>query len=118
MNVSPTNPTVLTIAWKLEGSAKMQVELLPAPRTVPPEGQTAITLPPEASETTYTLQATNPDGSKLSRSFVVQTIPLPKETDKDKPPTLPPIPAIDSPLIPDSGKGSILTPLEVPPRFN
>lgn len=69
-NVSPDRPTVLTIAWKLEGSSKMQVELLPAPGTVPPTGQTAIPLPPEASE------ATNPDGSKLTRSFVVQTIPF------------------------------------------
>jgi len=69
--VSADSPTVLTIDWKLEGSSKMQVELLPAPGTVPAGGQTAIPLPPEASE------ATNPDGSKLTRSFVVQTIPIP-----------------------------------------
>ena len=92
----------------------MQVELLPAPSTVPAGGQTAIPLPPEASETT------NPDGSKLTRSFVVQTIPIPppKETDKDQPPAVPPIPEIDSPLLPDPSKGSILAPAEVPPRRN
>jgi len=119
-NVSADSPTVLTIDWKLEGSSKMQVELLPAPGTVPAGGQTAIPLPPEASETTYTLQATNPDGSKLTRSFVVQTIPIPppKETDKDQPPAVPPIPEIDSPLLPDPSKGSILAPAEVPPRRN
>jgi len=117
-NVSADSPTVLTIAWKLEGSTKMQVELLPAPGTVPPAGQTAIPLPPEASEATYTLQATNPDGSKLTRSFVVQTIPIPPPKEEDKPPAMPPIPEIDSPLIPDPSSGRILAPSEVPPRLN
>ncbi|MEE3717007.1 hypothetical protein V2H45_09645 [Tumidithrix elongata RA019] len=124
-NVTPDIPTILTISWKVEGSAAMKVELLPAPGTVPPVGQAAITLSPQTASENYVLQVTGADGEKVVRSFVVQTIaPLqvPPSADAKTAPPIPPVPEIDSPLVPSDPSGrprsDSLSPSELPPRRN
>ena len=120
-NLNPDIPTILTLAWKVEASAAAKIDLLPAPGNIAAVGQLAIPLSPKSAEVTYTLQVTNPDGQIVMRSFIVQTIaPPPAPKSEETPPiVLPPeVPAIDSPLIPNSANqrsGGTLSPSEVPP---
>jgi hypothetical protein len=125
-NVSPDVPLTMLISWKVEGSANMKVELLPAPGTVPPAGLAAIALSPQTATANYMLQVTGADGEKVVRSFVVQTIaPLqvpPSPDAKPAPPPIPAVPEIDSPLVPSDPSGrprsGSLTPSELPARRN
>jgi hypothetical protein len=125
-NVSPDVPMTMIISWKVEGSANMKVELLPAPGTVNPVGLAVITLSPQTATANYILQVTGADGEKVVRSFVVQTIaPLqvpPSPDAKPAPPPIPAVPEIDSPLVPSDPFGrprnDSLTPSELPARRN
>jgi hypothetical protein len=82
-------PTVLNIAWTVEGGEDLTVELLPAPGNVGASGTVPYPLTPESSGETLTLQASNDAGSQIRRSVKLEVLP---------PPPLPPPPEPIPPL--------------------
>lgn len=71
----------LVIAWTVEGGRNVKVELLPAPGTVPREGEITYRTPQEAGRETVTLQVTDEEGNQQQRSVVIETPSAPRTPD-------------------------------------
>jgi hypothetical protein len=112
------SPFLVTITWNvLDGEA----QLLPAPGVLAPQMPPSLTLPLAVpSQTTLTLQVTNPAGQQVSRTAVIEVLEF-------VPPQLPSAtaggstsgsPASSSPLPPSPPPPDSLerSPLELPPR--
>ncbi|MBK4728852.1 transcriptional regulator [Oxynema sp. CENA135] len=84
--VNGDQPPVVLLSWKVTGDPDLQVQLLPSPGDVPPEGQLAYPLSPQPGSEVITLQASSPTGDPVTRSFVVETLPPPETVAVPPPP--------------------------------
>lgn len=103
--LSPNQPTIVTLSWQVEASQGMQVELLPVPGSVPAQG--SIDYPLSApGQQTLTLRVTNQAGEQITRSIVLEAFvpaiePAPSPpTTMPKPPTSSPTPKPSPPALP------------------
>lgn len=69
-------PPMIRVSWRVQGGAKTQVELTPAPGSVPPVGALNLPLSPQGS-TTLALQVKAPTGEVLTRSVTLEVLNLP-----------------------------------------
>jgi len=108
IELNPNEPTTVTLSWQVEAGPGSQVEILPAPGTVPATGSLEYTLSPESGQHPLTLRIVTPSGEQLTRTILLEPIlpapepPLPPVNPS--PPTTPPSPS-PKPLItplPDS----------------
>jgi hypothetical protein len=67
-------PPALQLSWFVEGSAGTQVQLLPAPGTVPLAANVPLLLAAKPNSVTVTLQVSSPDGQQISRSLTLETL--------------------------------------------
>ena len=139
----PGQEKSLAISWKVIGNKNTKIELLPAPGTVPQQGNIDYSLSSSSTKSTITLQAISESGEKVSRSTIIETVlspilPLgnsksgglpvspslsPKLSDGNqskKNPNLPSvkpsvIPPLINPLVNDPESNS-LPPAELPPQ--
>ncbi len=106
--VNPLKPITVTISWKIEGGKKIQVELLPSPGLVTPEGQIIYPLSPKDGSETIMLQVTNEKGEQISRSAIIET---------SIKPLVPPSPSFPPGVSPsESSDSDSLAPAEFPPK--
>lgn len=71
----------IDIAWEVDGSEGIIVELLPAPGTVPRQGELTYPLSQNPGQETITLQVTNEKGEQHRRSIVIETLAAPSTPD-------------------------------------
>lgn len=124
----------LQVSWRVQGSASTQVELLPAPGSVPLVGSIRLPLSPQGSST-LSLQVKTPSGQVLTRSVMIETYDpkQPAATPAASPPPPPPLPPTppSSAASPNPAPASPppfgapmpslddrLSPSEQPPQFN
>ncbi len=105
--VNPLRPSTVKISWQVEGGKKIQVELLPSPGKVTPQGEIIYPLSPKDGSETITLQVTSDTGEKISRSAIVET---------SIKPLVPPPPSFPSSVSPSSSDSDSLAPVELPPK--
>ncbi|MEB3828977.1 COG1470 family protein [Phormidium sp. CCY1219] len=82
----------LVFSWKVEGGRNIKVELLPAPGTVPREGNLRYPASQQPGSETITLQVTNDRGEQQQRSLTIETLPPPPPPE---PAIVPPTPAVE-----------------------
>lgn len=109
VELDPEKPIILALAWKVEGAKDVQI--LPAPGTVPPEGRIPYPLSKEPGTATLTLQVTDEAGEQISRSVTIETVVPPA------PPEIPLLPSQAMPPLPPglSGGGAAGVPVLPPP---
>jgi hypothetical protein len=123
---------LIQVGWQVQGGATTQVELMPAPGTVPLVGQMGFPLSPQGG-TTISLQVKTPTGAVLTRSVTLEVYD-PNPTDAAaiaaaavkaaiaKPaPGAPGASGADAPAplsSPAATTGDRLSPAEQPPQFN
>ncbi|MFN5064834.1 MAG: hypothetical protein ACK5ER_03095 [Aphanizomenon sp.] len=81
----PGQEKSLAISWKVIGNKNTKIELLPAPGTVPQQGNIDYSLSSSSTKSTITLQAISESGEKVSRSTIIETVlspTLPLNTSK------------------------------------
>lgn len=76
------NPLQVNVSWKVRGGKNTKVNLLPAPGTVPPQGQATLSFGPTSATQTLTLQVTNAQGEQQNRSVVIETVAPPAPVAK------------------------------------
>ncbi len=64
----------IQVSWQVRGGSKTQVQLTPAPGTVPLVGQISFPLSPQGSST-IALQVTTPTGEVITRSVLLESLP-------------------------------------------
>ncbi len=90
IEIDPEKRTVLNLAWTVDGSKDINVELLPAPGKVARKGSIVYPVRQEPGTETLTLQATNATGETVTRSVVIETfIAPPPEATSTAPQSLP-----------------------------
>ncbi|MBD2120536.1 hypothetical protein [Trichocoleus sp. FACHB-262] len=77
-------PPMIQISWRVQGGSKTQVELTPAPGSVPPVGELRLPLSPQGS-TTLALQVKAPTGEVLTRSVTLEVLNLPAPSPVARP---------------------------------
>jgi len=116
---------VLPLSWKVAGGKDLQVELRPAPGTVPPTGITYYPISQQPGSETITLQVKNAAGEQISRSVTIETFdpdlgiqpsptPSPLATPKGQQPTTAISPRLPA-LVPAAPFQAPTSPVQPPP---
>ncbi|MBD1909342.1 MULTISPECIES: hypothetical protein [unclassified Leptolyngbya] len=97
IELSADKPTTITFSWQIESDPDTQVELLPAPGSVPATGSLEYTLNDQPGQQPLTLRITNPSGEQMTRTILIETVAPPPEPAP--PPTEPtnPVSPVPSP---------------------
>jgi hypothetical protein len=86
VELNPDQPTTITLSWQVEADPNTQVELLPVPGSVPPQGSIEYPLSGLPGQETLTLRITTAAGEQITRAIVIETVASPP------PPVLPAFP--------------------------
>ncbi len=99
--------TSVNISWKVEGSSKLKVELLPAPGNVNKEGKIVYPVSKQPNSETLTLQVTSASGEKVTRAVTIEVF-APTEEKSELAPDL-------SPKVNPANSNTPPTPPVIPP---
>lgn len=88
--LKPQETVNVNLAWQVTGSPNVRVELQPTPGTVGTVGGLSYPLTAQTGTQVLTLTATNPLGEQVSRSLILEVVPLPSDPRPDPKQARPP----------------------------